>query len=92
VVQFHFNWHQLSLIAGMHFTGMCFRLHEGSIAKEQVVEFLKAMLAHFQRRLHVIWDGSRPHRSKLVREYVASTNGSIQLHFLPAYAPELNPV
>src|SRR5439155_24148322 len=29
VVQFHFNWHQLSLIAGMHFTGMCFRLHDG---------------------------------------------------------------
>jgi transposase len=92
VVQFHFNWHQLSLIAGMHFTGMCFRLHEGSIAKEQVVEFLKAMLAHFQQRLLVIWDGSRPHRSKLVRQDVAWTNGSIQLHFLPAYAPELNPV
>jgi transposase len=92
VVQFHFNWHQLSLIAGMHFAGMCFRLHEGNIAKEQVVEFLKAMLAHFRRRLLVIWDSSRPHRSNLVREYVASTNGAIQLHFLPGYAPELNPV
>ena len=28
-LQFHFNWHQLSLIAGMHFSGMCFRLHDG---------------------------------------------------------------
>jgi transposase len=92
IVQFHFNWHQLSLIAGMHFTGLCFRLHEGSIAKEQVAEFLKALLAHFRRRLLIVWDSSRPHRSNLVRDYVASTAGQIQLHFLPGYAPELNPV
>jgi hypothetical protein len=92
VVQFHFNWHQLSLIAGMHFTGMCFRLHDGSIAKEQVVEFLKALLAHLRRPLLIVWDSSRPHRSHLVRDYVASTENSIQLHFLPGYAPELNPV
>jgi transposase len=30
--------------------------------------------------------------SNLVRDYVASTAGQIQLHFLPGYAPELNPV
>ena len=92
MVQFHFNWHQLSLIAGMHFTGMCFRLHEGTVAKEQVVEFLQALLAHFRRSLLILWDNSRPHRSHLVRDYVASTAGRIQLHFLPGYAPELNPV
>jgi len=34
VVQFHFNWHHLSLIAGMHFTGVWFRLHKGAIAKQ----------------------------------------------------------
>ena len=92
VLQFHFNWHQLSLIAGMHFSGMCFRLHADTIAKEQVVEFLKALLAHFQRRLLIVWDNSQPHRSRLVRDYVASTGGRIQLHFLPGYAPDLNPV
>jgi transposase len=92
IVQFHFNWHQLSLIAGMHFTGVCFRLHEGSIAKLQVADFLKALLAHFRRRLLIVWDSSRPHRSHWVRDYVVSTAGQIQLHFLPGYAPELNPV
>jgi len=35
----------------MRFSGMCFRLHEGTIAKEQVVEFLKGLLAHFVRPL-----------------------------------------
>jgi transposase len=32
------------------------------------------------------------HRSRLVREYVETQRGSIALEFLPAYAPELNPV
>ena len=27
----------------------------------------------------------------LVKAYVASTNGMLTLHFLPGYAPELNP-
>src|SRR6266508_6943177 len=88
-LQFHFNWHQLSLIAGMHFTGLCFRLHEGTVAREQVVDFLKALLAHFRRPLLIILDSSRLHRSHLVRDYVASTAGRIQLHFLPGYAPEM---
>jgi transposase len=92
VVQFHFNWHQLSLIAGMHFNGVCFRLHDGTIAKEQVVEFLKALLAHWRRPLLILWDSLQAHRSRLVRDYVASTEGRIKLHFLPGYAPDLNPV
>lgn len=92
IVQFHFKWHQLSLLAGMHITGLYFRLHEGAIAKEQVLAFLKALRAHFCSPLLIIWDNSQPHRSVLVRDYVASTAGAIRLHFLPGYAPELNPV
>lgn len=92
VVQFHFKWHPLSLIAGMHFSGLCFRLHDGAIAQEQARDFLKALLTHFRRPLLIIWDNHRPHHSRLVRDYVASTGGRLQLHFLPGYAPELNPV
>jgi transposase len=40
----------------------------------------------------VIWDGLRQHRSCLVRDFVASQHGRLKLEFLPAYAPELNPV
>ena len=91
-VQFHFNWDHLSVIAGMHLQGVCFRVHEGSIKKEQVVEFLKALTAHYRQPLLILWDGARPHHSRLVREYVESTKGHFDIHFLPPYAPELNPV
>ena len=60
--------------------------------KEEVVQFLKALKAHFRRPLLILWDGAKPHRSRLVRDYVDSTDGQIVIARLPAYAPELNPV
>jgi transposase len=91
-VQFCFNWDHISVIAGMHFKGVCFRLHEGAVRKEEVVDFLRALKAHYRRPLLILLDSAKPHRSRLVRDYVESTDGRIALEFLPAYAPELNPV
>jgi transposase len=31
------------------------------------------------------------HKHKAVKYYVASTEGRLTLHFLPGYAPDLNP-
>ena len=92
IIQFHFNWNHVSVIAGLTRTNCLFRLHEGSIKKEQIVEFLKALKAHLKQPLLVIWDGLKAHRSHLVRDYVDSLGGHIQIAFLPPYAPDLNPV
>lgn len=92
MVQFRFDWKHISLIAGMHLMGVCFRLHDGSIKKQQVVAFLRALKSHLRRPLLVLWDRARAHCSRLVRDYVDSTDGHINIELLPAYAPELNPV
>ncbi|GMV70159.1 MAG: hypothetical protein AMXMBFR76_25980 [Pseudomonadota bacterium] len=92
IIQFHFNWTHISIIAGLTRTSCMFRLHEGSIKKEQHVEFLKALRAHLKCPLLIIWDGLKAHRSKLVREYLDSTGGDVQMAFLPPYSPDLNPV
>lgn len=92
IIQFHFNWTHVSVIAGLSRTNCLFRLHEGSIKKEELVDFLKALKAHLKRPLLVIWDGARTHHSHFVRKYLDSLNGHIQIAFLPAYAPDLNPV
>ena len=91
IIQFHFNWTHISVIAGLTRTNCMFRLHEGSIKKEQHVEFLKALRAHLKRPLLIIWDGLKAHRSKLVREYLDSTEGEVQMAFLPPYSPDLAP-
>jgi transposase len=92
VLQYSFNWKQLSAMAGVTWWQFYFRLFPGSIRGPQVVEFLKALRRHIRHRLLIIWDGLRAHKSRLVQAYLEAQRGGVQVEFLPAYAPELNPV
>jgi hypothetical protein len=92
VLQYHFNWKTLSAMAGVTWWNFYFRVFPGSIRSPQVVEFLSHLLRHIPGRLLVVWDGLRSHRSRLVWDFVREQRGRIWLEFLPAYAPELNPV
>ena len=92
VLQYHFNWKVLSAIAGITWWNFYFRLYRKTIRAPQVVDFLAHLLRHLPGRLLVIWDRSNTHRSRLVREFVARQRGRLTLDYLPAYAPELNPV
>ena len=91
MLQYHFNWHQLSATAGITFYRFYFRHFPGAIKGPQVIEFLDALGQHIRREGLVIWDGLPAHRSHLVRDYIESLNGAIQLEYLPAYAPEVYP-
>lgn len=92
VLQYSFSWHQLSAIAGVTFWQFYFRLFPGAIKGPQLVEFLRALRRQIPGRLLIVWDGLQAHKSRVVRRYVEASDGAIQLEFLPAYAPELNPV
>jgi transposase len=92
ILQYSFNWKQLSVIGGVSFTRFYFRLFPGAIKGPQMVEFLRALRTQIKRKLLIVWDGLPVHKSRVVRQYVDSLKGAIQLEQLPAYAPELNPV
>jgi len=92
VLQYSFRWNQLSLIAGVSFWRFYFRFFDGAVRAPQIVEFLKALKATIRSKLLIVWDGLPVHRSRIVRQYIESLDGHIQLERLPAYAPELNPV
>ena len=64
----------------------------GNIKAPQLLEFLEHLQRPIRSKLLLIWNGLPAHRSRLVREYVASLAGHLHLEYLPAYAPELNPV
>lgn len=87
-----FNWKSLSLIGGLARWRFYFQIHPGSIKAPQVVEFLRHLQRHVRGKLLILWEGASIHRSRRVQDYVASTQGKIQVERLPAYAPELNPV
>lgn len=92
VRQYSFNWKSLSAMAGITIWNFSFRLFPGSIKAPQVIEFLEHLQRHIGGWLTIIGDGLPAHRSRMVREFVAGQGGTIQLEFLPADAPELNPV
>ena len=79
-------------MAGVTWRKFYFRLFPGSIRSAQVVQFLRHLLRQIRGKVLVIWDGLRSHRSRMVSEFVIETRGRLELEFLPAYAPELNPV
>jgi len=55
------------------------------------IEMLKMLMRGRRRPLFLILDSLPAHKAKIVQDYVASTAGKLELHFLPGYAPELNP-
>ena len=79
-------------MAGITWWNFYFQLFPGAVRAPQVVEFLTHLLRHLRGKLLVVWDGLPVHRSRRVREFVEAQHGRLQLEFLPAYAPELNPV
>jgi transposase len=79
-------------MAGVTWWNFYFRLFPGTIRSPQVVEFLEHLLRHLGGKLLIVWDGLRSHHSRLVWDFVRGQRGRLWLEFLPAYAPELNPV
>jgi putative transposase len=73
-------------------------LTEGKPGQGRNTDLFLAHLDELRRRLrcyrviHVICDNAKPHLAKRVREYVAAHGGRVVVHYLPAYAPQTNPI
>jgi len=91
VLQYHVDWHQISATAGITFYRFYFRPFPGAIKGPRVVAFLHALARQIRQKVLVIWDGRPAHHSKVVRDYIDSRQSAIQLEYLRAHAPELNP-
>ena len=92
VLQYNFNWDTISAAAGITLFSFYFRLYEGTIKSPEVVDFLQALLRHIPGPLWIVWDRLSAHKSKLTRDFIAGQGERWWVEYLPAYAPELNPV
>ena len=86
-----FRVNMLSAIAGAGL--LWFRLVTGSFGGPVFIDFLGRLLRDCGgRKVHLILDGHPVHHAKLVSAWVGRHADQIELHFLPGYSPELNPV
>jgi transposase len=66
-------------------------VYTGRFNAELFIIKLKAFMRHRRRPVFLVLDGHPAHRAKIVAAYVQSLEGRLELHFLPGYAPDLNP-
>jgi len=68
-----------------------YSVYSGKLNASRFVEFLHALMKGRRERVSLVVDGHPSHKAKLVQAYVQSLAGKLELHFLPPYAPDLNP-
>ncbi len=84
--------HSLNMISAVTAQGLLrFSTYIGSFTAPLFIEFCKKLLADTDGPVYLIVDGHPTHKAKVVKQFVAATEGRLKLFVLPAYSPQLNP-
>ena len=65
--------------------------YTGKLNAESFVLFLQNFVESQAGRIFLVVDGHPAHKANAVKSYIQSLKGRLELHFLPPYAPDLNP-
>jgi transposase len=82
----------INLISALSAQGaLRFSTYAGMFESATFINFCKRLMHDTSGSVFLIVDGHPVHRSKAVKDFVASTHGRLRLFQFPAYSPELNP-
>ena len=82
---------QVSTAIGLTLSGRVYKRHfNHAIHGEDTVEHLKHLRRQIDGPMIIVWDRLQAHRSGIVKASLAE-HPEIDIEWLPAYAPELNP-
>jgi transposase len=68
-----------------------YRVYKGQLNKILFVALLKGFLRGRSGPVFLVLDSHPAHRAASVASFVQTLKGRLELHFLPGYAPDLNP-
>lgn len=92
-VKHNAHWEKLSAIAGITLDGSIhFRVHDGSIRSEQIIEYMEQLLRYIDGHIVLLWDGSRTHTSNATKKFLQEHADRMTAFRLPPYSPRFNPV
>jgi len=81
----------LSSVVALTLSGKIYKRHfEASIKSEHLLQTLAHVQGQIPGKIILIWDRSRPYRSKMTKAYLQQ-HPEILVEELPPYAPQLNP-
>jgi transposase len=97
IVRHYYRRDRISVIGGLSVSpkrrrfGLYFRMHAKNISQDEVYDFLWHLLRHLRGHVIVVWDNASIHDPKSLRDLLRKYP-RLHLEYLPAYAPQLNPV
>jgi len=80
----------LSLSPQRRRVGLYFRLQDHNVRAVDAVSFVQQLRYHLGPRLLLVWDRLTAHRTA-AKELSATYGDQVAIHWLPAYAPQVNP-
>ena len=67
------------------------QVYTHTLKQREFITFLQDFMTGQRGKVFMVLDSHPAHIANSVKEYVQSTQGKLELHFLPPYAPDLNP-
>lgn len=68
-----------------------FMLYEDAMNGKRLIEFMKRLVRDVDHKVILILDNLKVHHCKPVKEWLGKNTDKIEVFYLPAYSPELNP-
>jgi transposase len=70
---------------------LSFMVFHENFTSEVFLRFLKRLVQQAPRKVYLIVDRHRAHRSKQVKQWLTENKEAVRVFYLPSYCPELNP-
>jgi transposase len=68
-----------------------FKVFDGSMNADILIDFMKRLIKGSKKKVFLILDNLRVHHEKVVKSWLEKHTEQIEVFYLPAYSPELNP-
>ena len=82
----------LSLITAVTNRGkLRWMIVDGAVNAPTFIRFLERLIREARRKVFLILDRLQAHRARLTRDWLDAHRSEIEVHYLPAYSPDLNP-
>jgi transposase len=99
VLRHRFSWKRLSMAAALAYESdgsdaqLIFQMRPGAYNDETLIEFLTEMHILLDgAKVVLIWDGLPSHRSRRMKDWLATQRHWLVVEQLPGYAHDLNPI
>lgn len=92
VIMINANNESINLLSAITNQGKVrFRVFEGTMNADILIDFMMRLVNGSKKKVFLILDNLKVHHAKLVKEWLEDHKAMIEVFYLPAYSPELNP-